>query len=209
MFPEYPDTHRLPFGFDPATIRQTVAHPKSDNSAYLAAVREFRERYEQEAIRELDRISQVWASTLKGATRGFIDDLIEGKSAAEAFSNVLSSIANKLIDVGLDSLFGKSGFNIAGLFGGARAEGGPVSSGKTYLVGEKGPELFSPSSAGSITPNHQIGGAGGDFVFAPVVDARGADEAAVARLETGLRRMANEMVPTIRKEIAAKPKKGR
>lgn len=164
---------------------------------------------EQEAIRELDAMSKEWATTLQGATRGFIDDLIEGKSAAEAFSNVLSNIASKLLDVGLDNLFGGKGFNIAGLFGGGRQAGGPVSSGTTYLVGEKGPELFTPSSAGNITPNHQLGGKGGDIVFAPVVDARGADAAAVARLETGLRRLANEMVPTIRKEISSGPKKGR
>jgi len=162
----------------------------------------------EKAVKDLAKSSQEWATTMQSATRGFIDDLIEGKSAAEAFSNVLSSIASKLIDVGLGNLFGSSGFNIGGLFGGARAMGGPVSSGKTYLVGENGPELFSPSSAGNITPNHQLGGTAG-FTFAPVVDARGADEAAVARLETGLRRLANEMVPTIRKEISSGPKKGR
>ena len=39
---------------------------------------------------------------------------------------------------------------------GARASGGPVSAGKTYLVGERGPELFSPSNAGVITPNHAL-----------------------------------------------------
>jgi len=43
-------------------------------------------------------------------------------------------------------------------FDGGRAAGGPVSMGKTYLVGEKGPEIFSPSSNGSIIPNHKIGG---------------------------------------------------
>lgn len=47
MFPEFPDRPSRPFGLDPATIRQTVAHPKPDNSAYLASMREFRERYEQ------------------------------------------------------------------------------------------------------------------------------------------------------------------
>lgn len=35
-------------------------------------------------------------------------------------------------------------------FGGAREMGGPVSAGKTYLVGEKGPELWTPSRAGAI-----------------------------------------------------------
>lgn len=41
-----------------------------------------------------------------------------------------------------------------GIFGGARAEGGPVSLGSTYLVGEKGPELFTPKTGGTIIPNH-------------------------------------------------------
>jgi len=43
-------------------------------------------------------------------------------------------------------------------FGGGKAAGGPVSMGKTYLVGEKGPELFSPSSNGNIIPNNKLGG---------------------------------------------------
>lgn len=36
---------------------------------------------------------------------------------------------------------------------GARAKGGPVGAGKTYLVGEKGPELFSPGRSGVISTN--------------------------------------------------------
>jgi len=40
-----------------------------------------------------------------------------------------------------------------------RAGGGPVSSGRGYLVGEMGPELFVPSSGGgTIIPNNQMGG---------------------------------------------------
>jgi hypothetical protein len=45
-------------------------------------------------------------------------------------------------------------------FGGPQALGGPVMGGTTYLVGEQGPELFTPSSAGNITPNHALGGGG-------------------------------------------------
>jgi len=47
---------------------------------------------------------------------------------------------------------------LSGLF---KADGGPVSSGTSYIVGEKGPELFTPSQAGRIIPNHQAGGGGG------------------------------------------------
>jgi len=39
-----------------------------------------------------------------------------------------------------------------------RASGGPVMSGSSYIVGEKGPELFTPGSSGSITPNNALGG---------------------------------------------------
>lgn len=63
--------------------------------------------------------------------------------------------------------FASLGSSIAGVFtggdapapiDGARAAGGPVSAGKNYLVGERGPEIFSPSSSGSIIPNHRTGG---------------------------------------------------
>jgi hypothetical protein len=39
-----------------------------------------------------------------------------------------------------------------------RAMGGPVAGNSTYLVGERGPELFTPGTSGSITPNHALGG---------------------------------------------------
>ena len=41
----------------------------------------------------------------------------------------------------------------------ARALGGPVSSGQTYLVGEEGPELFTASQSGQILNNRQTMGA--------------------------------------------------
>jgi len=47
---------------------------------------------------------------------------------------------------------------LAGISGGTRASGGPVAGGSTYLVGERGPELFTPTSAGNITPNGGFGG---------------------------------------------------
>ena len=43
-------------------------------------------------------------------------------------------------------------------FRGAKAAGGPVRGGSGYLVGERGPELFTPGVSGMITPNHALGG---------------------------------------------------
>ena len=50
------------------------------------------------------------------------------------------------------------------VFGGARAMGGPVTSGTSYLVGEQGPELFTPSRSGAIIPNHSLGGGRGSVI---------------------------------------------
>ena len=43
------------------------------------------------------------------------------------------------------------------MFGGGKATGGgAVNAGTTYLVGEKGPELFTPERSGAIIPNHTL-----------------------------------------------------
>jgi hypothetical protein len=39
-----------------------------------------------------------------------------------------------------------------------KALGGAVSSGKPYMVGERGPEMFVPGAQGNIVPNHGMGG---------------------------------------------------
>jgi phage-related protein len=47
------------------------------------------------------------------------------------------------------------------VFGGGKAAGGMVAGGTSYLVGERGPEIFTPSGSGNIIPNHKLGGGGG------------------------------------------------
>lgn len=49
----------------------------------------------------------------------------------------------------------KGAGNLVGI--GGHALGGYVQSGRATMVGERGPELFIPSSSGSIVPNNQIG----------------------------------------------------
>ncbi len=109
-----------------------------------------------------------------GAT--IIEAFATGKSAADAFKTALSSLLQKLASRSLDkfldailksditgapSLFENfaSGLPVIGNLFGKRAGGGPVSSGAPYLVGERGPELFIPSSSGQVVPNYAMGGA--------------------------------------------------
>ena len=98
---------------------------------------------------------------LKGMLSGFID--VMRRMVAEA--------AAAQILKGIGGLFPTGSF-LGTLFSGARALGGPVTGGRSYLVGERGPEMFVPSSSGSIVPN----GAGGSVTVSPTynIDARGA-----------------------------------
>ena len=85
------------------------------------------------------------------------------KLAIQGIGIALSVVVNLVGDLidgfrTLINLGSKIGGAIGGMFGGGRAAGGPVSAGTTYLVGEKGPELFTPSRSGNIIPNGSMGG---------------------------------------------------
>jgi len=54
------------------------------------------------------------------------------------------------------AIAGANTFDLSGLQ--FRANGGPVMSGGSYIVGERGPELFTPGTSGNITPNGAMGG---------------------------------------------------
>jgi hypothetical protein len=66
----------------------------------------------------------------------------------------LDRLLKKLREV--NSAKSSSGETTTATVDGARAFGGPVIGGNTYLVGEKGPELFTPSTGGRITPNKDL-----------------------------------------------------
>jgi len=54
--------------------------------------------------------------------------------------------------------------------------GGQVLAGTPYIVGEKGAELFIPSSSGNIVPNHQLSGGGGIVINQSVNFATGVQD---------------------------------
>ena len=90
------------------------------------------------------------------------------------FLGSLQGVLDIVLQLGGAGVFGKNvaanigAFN--GGFGGFRASGGPVDTGRTYLVGERGPELFRPGSAGHIVSNDNLMGNGRSMSF----DLRGA-----------------------------------
>lgn len=104
-------------------------------------------------------------------------------------SQILSEIAAEAVRAGLSSLFGGGGGGglgavIGSLFGlPGRATGGPVAPGRGYIVGERGPELFVPTSSGRV--DVPIQGGGRDVRVAITINAPGGGEAAGALRQSG------------------------
>jgi tape measure domain-containing protein len=132
-------------------------------------------QYMEDMRREQDRINEgidEFKGVAKDLFGGFIQDLRDGKTAAEALGNVFDKLADKLIDIAVNNLvelafgalLGGGGSPVTGigkfignLFG-RREGGGPVTAGQPYIVGEKRAEVFVPSVNGMIKPS--TGGAG-------------------------------------------------
>ena len=146
-------------------IEELVLRVRTDTSGFARDVAQMRGELEGPLAAGVTRAGRVIESALSRAISsgkfGF-DDLKRvaltalGEIAAAALRSVLSPGAqgggssNALGGI-LSSLVA----SIAGAPG--RATGGPVSAGRAYWVGERGPELFVPPGAGRI----ETGGAGG------------------------------------------------
>ena len=95
------------------------------------------------------------------------------KSLGESAKAIINDLANSLLRMGINSMLG-------GIFGGTGigsflgfSNGGRPPVGRRSIVGERGPELFVPSSAGTIIPNNKIGGMSCTTNIVVNVDASG------------------------------------
>ena len=120
--------------------------------------------------------------------------------------SVLGEIAASALKGGLNAIFGGGsgggfGGGLGSLFGSlfglpGRATGGPVSPGRSYLVGERGPELFVPTSSGQVVPGSAAGG-GRDVRVAITITAPGNDQ------PQALARSSRQVARAVRDAIAS------
>jgi hypothetical protein len=139
-------------------IERLVVSVRADTRAFAADVGAMRAELDGPLASGLERAGRNLESSLIGAIQrgkfGFED-------LRRVATNVLSEIASSAIQSGLGSLFGYGGKgggvlgSLGSILGSAlglpgRATGGPVSPGRAYRVGERGPETFVPTSSGQI-----------------------------------------------------------
>jgi len=123
----------------------------------------------RQAQAKIDSLYSSIASTVETGLVDAIEGAIQGtRTLGDVARSVFSQISRSLIQFGVNSL-------LTSIFPGfpGRAAGGPVSKGKSYIVGERGPEMFTPGSSGHITPNHELGGGSTNIVVN--VDASGSN----------------------------------
>ncbi len=121
----------------------------------------------RDQVAEAQKLDQLYSQIGQTIETAIVDTLLEAKSVSEALGSVLNSISRQLISFALGSIGGSEKGSGSGIFGAiadifrdsGRANGGPVTGGRSYIVGEKGPEVFTPGVSGGITPNSALGGA--------------------------------------------------
>jgi len=113
----------------------------------------------QEELQRISTLYQGIADTVKSGLVDAIEGAINGtKTLGDVARSVFTQIQRSLISYGVDSLLGSLPGRLGKAFRERKADGGPVKKGNTFLVGERGPELFTPGVSGMITPNHALGG---------------------------------------------------
>jgi lambda family phage tail tape measure protein len=155
-----------------------------------------------------DAIAQTW-----GKIGSAVDQFVEtGKFKFSDFArSVIQDLAKMIIKAqifkAIQATLGLFGFSLPGL-----ATGGPAKANQPYIVGERGPELFVPKSAGTVIPNNELSASteamGTGRVNAPVTNnyitnnISALDAKSVAQLFAENRKTLLGVTETARREMA-------
>lgn len=122
-------------------------------------------KLDEEAARKAketaDRYKQLGDAIKSNVTDGIIDAIEGTKSLGETALGILKQLGRQFLSMGINQAFGVlggAGGFLGKLFGGGKESGGTVQGGRSYVVGERGPELFTPGRTGSIAPSGSFGG---------------------------------------------------
>lgn len=117
----------------------------------------------------LQRVSEFAAQAARNIQDALGDSVLQViKGNADSIGQIWKDLLQRMVAQALAAKLGEALFGNFGktgqfgglvgalgssIFGGFRAEGGPVSAGRAYVVGERGPEIIVPRAAGMVVPN--------------------------------------------------------
>ena len=123
------------------------------------------------------QLEKLGDQAISGLGKSFTDAITGAQKFSDAIKNMAKSVIDSLIQMLIQKYIVDAAFGfISGALGGGTtpaptgggggsglptfANGGVATGGRPAIVGEKGPELFIPSSTGRVVPNDQLGGGG-------------------------------------------------
>ena len=157
-------TDQIEFLNNAITLGQGEAEIIREKNKLIEAARKAGIKFDEEEIerqvrlkRELEKLNALYAGIASTIETGLVD-AIEGaingtKTLGDVARSVFTQIQRSLIQFGVNAFLG----GLPGIGGFFRANGGPVSAGKSYMVGERGPEMFVPNAGGRVVSNSDMG----------------------------------------------------
>lgn len=184
-------------------LDELVIDVRATTDGFAADVETMRSTIDTSLVDGFSKAGGVLENSLLSALRrgslGF-DDLkkIAFRALDEIASHALSSGIGSLFggsqEGGLGGLISQSLGALLGLPG--RATGGPVSPGRGYVVGERGPEIFVPTASGRVESNESLGGGGRDVrVAIQLATPRG------TAAPTAMQRSSRQVASAVRRAI--------
>lgn len=147
----------------PGTPSDNIEDEKNKVKTFLEQIKDF--------YKTLTDLNTQFASAFKNAFNGLEDALLDfTKTGKFNFKDLADSIISDIARIAIRQaiiapLVGAATSAISGFFttsgtqgtqvAGARALGGPVTGRDSFLVGEQGPEIFTPNQSGRIIPNNR------------------------------------------------------
>ena len=170
-------TDQITFLENAVTLGSSEAEIIREKTKLIEAARKAGVKFDEEEIdrqvrlkAELQRTKQLYdgiANSIQGGLVDAIEGAINGtKTLGDVARSVFGAIQRQLINFAATS-FLRAIPGIGGFF----ANGGVTKPNKSYIVGERGPELFTPGVTGRVTPNHEM--TGGSTTVVVNVDASG------------------------------------
>lgn len=185
------------------TIEELVIEVRATTEGFASDMAQMRSALDTTVVDGFER-----AGTL--LERGLLSAIRKGSLGFEdlkrAAFQAIDQIAAQALQSGLGSIFGSgNGAGFGGFLGGAlgalfglpgRATGGPVAPGRGYLIGERGPEVFMPTSAGRIEPLENGFGVAREVNVAIRVNTPAGTEA-----PTALKRSSRQLASAVRRAM--------
>ncbi len=136
--------------------------------------------------REASSLSAVFSGAFTRLGSEITSVALTGKIS---FKNMVNSIVADLARLSFQKFFTSPLTGLLNNIVGGRAGGGPVISNQAFLVGERGPELFVPSSAGRVVANRDLSSGGGAPVVVNFNFPQGADAESFKRSQSQISAM--------------------